>query len=188
MTFSYKNKLYAQIGLLVALMGVNAWGSLFLFGFITRTNATLRDAHKELASLSVRQEQIASLAKEYDGAYELFTPLADRLLSREERLQFIMLVEQLAQEAGVSHEISAGDDVLPVGTAKEFSPLYFNIAVSGSFPNTLRFMYLLEHSRYYLGIEKAQIVLGGLASAKKEGTVSSPDDVKMQLSVRVYTR
>ena len=128
MTFSYKNKLYAQIGLLVALMGVNAWGSLFLFGFITRTNATLRDAHKELASLSVRQEQIASLAKEYDGAYELFTPLADRLLSREERLQFIMLVEQLAQEAGVSHEISAGDDVVSAGAAKESSPLYFNIA------------------------------------------------------------
>lgn len=188
MTFSYKNRLYTQIGSLVALVGASAWASLFLFGLITQADATLSDAQKELASLSVRQEQIASLAKEYEGAYNLFAPLKERLLPREERLRFIMLVEQLAREAGVLHEISAADDAL-VGTTQEAPLLFFNISVSGEFPSALRFIYLLEHSQYYLGVEKAQIVQGGgLAGRKREEVPVSPDDVKVQLSVKVYTR
>lgn len=188
MTFSYKNKLYMQIGSLGALIGVSAWASLFLFGLITQADATLSDAQKELASLSIRQEQIASLAKEYDGAHKLFAPQKERLLPREERLLFIMLVEQLAKEAGVLHEISAADDA-PAGTTKESLPIFFNISVSGEFPAALRFIYFLEYSQYYLGIEKAQIAQGGGLAGRKKGEVpASPDDVKVQLSVKVYTR
>lgn len=189
MTFSSKNKLYAQIGLFVALMGSNAWGSLFLFGLITQADTTLRDAQNELASLSIRQEQIATIAKEYDGAQEIFASLTDHLLPREERLRFIMLVEQLAQKAGVFHEISAADDAPAAGNVKSSSPLYFNIGISGSFPSVLRFMYLLENSRYFTAVEKVQVTQGGgLAAQKKEGVVSSPDDVKTQLTVKVYTQ
>lgn len=188
MTLSYKYKLYIQIGILIALMAASAWGSLFLFGLITKADATLYDAQKELASLSVRQEQITAIAKEYEGAHGLFAPLEDRLLPRADRLRFIMLVEDIAREAGVSHEITAADDA-PSGAAKEASPLYFNITVSGSFPSVLRFMYLLEHSQYYLGVEKAQIMQGGgIPGVKKAGAASFPDDVRAQMSVRVYTR
>lgn len=189
MTLSYKYKLYIQIGILIALMAASAWGSLFLFGLITKADATLYDAQKELASLSVRQEQITAIAKEYEGARGLFAPLEDRLLPREDRLRFIMLVEDLAREAGVAHEITAADDALTGAAAKGASPLYFNITVSGSFPSVLRFMYLLEHSQYYLGMEKAQIMQGGgIPGVKKAGTASFPDDVRAQMSVRVYTR
>lgn len=188
MTLSYKNKLYIQIGSLIALMGASTWASLFLFGLITQAGATLSDAQKELASLSVRQEQIASLAKEYEGAHALFASLEERLLPREERLHFIMLVEQLAKEAGVLHEISTADDAL-AGTAREISPIFFNITVSGEFPAALRFIYLLEHSQYHVGVEKAHISQGGgLTGPRKEGLVSSADNVRVQLSVKVYTR
>lgn len=189
MTFSYKNKLYVQIGVFVALMAASAWGSFILFRLITQADATLRDAQKELASLSIRQEQITAIAKEYESAYERFAPLTERLLPREERLRFIMLVEQLAAEAGVFHEISAADDASVTGAAKEYLPLYFNITVSGSFPNVLRFMYLLENSRYYCAVEKAQITHGGSPAAqKKEGVAASSDDVRAQLAVKVYTQ
>ncbi len=189
MILSYKNKLYIQIGALGAIMVASAWGSLFLFGLITQADAALSDAQKELASLSMQQEQIASIAKEYENAYERFAPLEERLLPREERLRFIMLVEQLALETGVFHEINAADDAPTSGTAKVAPPLYFNITISGSFPNVLRFMYLLENSRYYVAVEKAQVTQGGgPAAQKKEGITSSPDDVRAQLSIRVYTR
>lgn len=189
MTLSYKYKLYIQIGILIALMAASAWGSMFLFGLITQADGTLHDAQKELASLSVRQEQITAIAKEYEGAHALFASLEDRLLPRADRLQFIMLVEDLAREAGVLHEITAADDTLSGAAAKEASPLYFNITVSGGFPSVARFMYLLEHSQYYLGVEKAQIMQGGgIPGAKKAGAMSSPDDVRAQMSVRVYTR
>jgi len=187
MTLSYKNKLYIQIGALVAIIGTSAWGSVFLFGLITKAGTVLYDAQNELASLSVRQEQVASIAREYDVSRELFSPLEERLLPREERLLFIMLVEILAGEAGVSHEINAADDA--PATAKDASPLYFNITVSGGFPDVARFMYLLEHSQYYLSIEKAQISQGGgPAGPKKNGIMASPDDVRAQLNVKVYTR
>src|SRR3989344_8665263 len=188
MTLSYKNKLYIQIGVLIILMAVSAWGSESLFGRITQADATLSDAQKELASLSIQQEQIASIAKEYESAYERFVPLEERLLPREERLRFIMLVEQLAAEAEVFHEINAADDA-PTAAAKGASPLYFNITISGGFPSVLRFMYLLENSRYFSAVEKVQITQGGgLAAQKKEGVTSSPDDVRAQLSIRTYTR
>ncbi len=189
MTLSYKNKLYIQIGILIALMGASAWGSLFLFGLITQADATLSDAQKELVSLSIQQEQIASIAKEYESAYERFAPLEERLLPREERLRFIILVEQLATEAGVFHEINAADDTPPPGTVKGASPLYFNITISGSFPNVLRFMYLLENSHYFSAVERAQITQGaGPSAQKKEGVVSSPDDVRAQFTVKAYTQ
>lgn len=188
MTLSYKNKLYIQIGILIALMGASAWGSLFLFGLITQADATLSDAQKELASLSIQQEQIASIAKEYESAYERFVPLEERLLPREERLRFIMLVEQLATKAGVFHEINAADDV-PTAATKGASPLYFNITISGRFPNVLRFMYLLENSRYFSAVEKTQITQGaGPVAQKREGVASSPDDVRAQFTVKVYTK
>lgn len=188
MRLSYKNRLYIQGAVLVVLMAASAWGSLFLFDLITQADVTLYDAQKELASLSIQQEQIATIAKEYEGARTLFAPLEDRLLPREDRLRFIMLVEGLARDAGVAHEITAADDA-SASTAKEAPPLYFNITVSGSFPNVLRFMYLLEHSQYYLNGEKAQVMQGGgIPGAKKTATVSSSDDVRAQISVKVYTR
>lgn len=188
MTLSYKNKLYIQIGILGVIMAASAWGSLFLFGRITQADTTLSDAQKELAALSIQQEQIASIATEYESAHERFAPLEERLLPREERLRFIMLVEQLAEEAGVFHEINAADDT-PAAVTKGVSPLYFNITVSGSFPNVVRFMYLLENSRYFSAVEKAQITQGaGPSAQKKEGIVSSPDDVRTQFTVKVYTK
>lgn len=188
MTLSHKNKLYVQIGALVALMAAHAWGSLFLFGLITQADMALGDAQKELASLSIRQEQIVSIAKEYEGAQQLFAPLKEHLLLPKERLRFIMLVEQLAAEAGVLHEISAADEAPVAATAQGLPLLYFNITISGSFPNVLRFMYLLENSQYYSAIEKMQVTHGGsLAAQQKTGTAASPDDVKAQLTVKVYT-
>ncbi|MBI5912902.1 hypothetical protein HY839_00485 [Candidatus Azambacteria bacterium] len=189
MTLSYKNKLYVQIGVLGVLIAASAWGSLFLFGLITQAGTTLRDAQNELALLSIRQEQIATIAKEYEGARELFSPLKERLLPREERLRFIMLVEQLALEAGVLHEIGAADDAPVDGTAQGSSSLHFNITISGSFPSVLRFIYLLENSRYFTAVEKAQVMQGGGTMTQKKAVVaSSPNDVKAQLTVKVYTR
>ena len=189
MTLSYKNKLYVQIGVLVALMVAHAWGGLFLFGLITQADTTVSDAQKELASLFIRQEQIISIAKEYEGARQLFAPLEERLLSREERLRFIMLVEQLAQKAGVFHEIGAADEEPIVSSAHGSPSLYFNIIISGNFPNVLRFMYFLENSRYYAAVEKAQIThSGGIAAQKKEGVIFSPNDVKAQLTVKAYAQ
>ncbi|MCR4322760.1 MAG: hypothetical protein NUV61_01590 [Candidatus Azambacteria bacterium] len=178
-----------QIGILIGLMALSAWGSMFLFALITQADTLVGDAQKELASLSIRQEQITTIAKEYESAHALFAPLEERLLPREERLRFIMLVEGLAAEAGVVHEISTADDTSAASTEKALPVLYFNITLSGGFPNILRFIYLLEHSRYYLGVQKAQVIQGGgTAAPRKNGTMSSPDDVKAQLSIKVYTQ
>lgn len=196
MNLSYKNKLYMQGGALVALLAASVWVSLFLFGLITQADATVSDSQKELASLSIRQEQIAAIAKEYEGMQQLFMPLEGRFLPPKERLRFIMLVEQLATDAGVLHEIEAVDEV-PAGGAEQggsianasgVPSLHFNINVFGDFPNALRFIYLLENSNYYLTVEKAQVMHSAGNAPKKEGVVLSQDSVKAQLVVKVYTQ
>lgn len=192
MTLSYRGKFYVYLGAAICCVGILLFLSWFLFGMITEAGARIMDAKREVRSLAVKQEQMGAITKEYETVRNLLPALDDMLLSRAEKLRFIMLVEDLASRAGVHHVIEAADDAAP---AKKDAPAppttFFNITVYGSFPNTLKFLYLLESAEIYLSADKLQITHAGggvVAKGMNESFPLAKDDVKMQLSVKAYTR
>lgn len=192
MNISYRGKFYMYLGVTVCCVGGLVFLAWFLFGMITDADTRVLDAKRELLSLTMKQEQMGSITKEYETVRELLPALDDMLLPRSEKLEFIMLVEELAARAGVYHVIEAVDDVQ---TGKKDAPVpattSFNITVYGSFPHALQFMYLLESAKTYLSIERIQITNagGGIPTVvNKEVVPLSKNDIKAQLSVKVYTR
>lgn len=192
MNLSYRGKFYAYLGVTACCVGGLVFLSWVLFGMITDVGARIGNAKEELVSLTMKQEQIGTITKEYETVRDLLPALDAMLLPRAEKLRFIMMVEELAKRAGVQHAIEAAEDA-PAGKKDAGAPAtsFFNITVYGGFPRALQFMYLLESAPVYLSIDKAQIGnAGGSASAQlgKDAPPLSKNDVKMQLSVKVYTR
>lgn len=191
MSLSYRGKFYIYLGVTACCIGGLVFLAWFLFGMITDADTRVLDAKRELLALAMKQEQMGTITKEYETVRDLLPTLDDMLLPRSEKLQFIMLVEELAARAGVRHVIEAVDDAQ---TGKKDAPVLattsFNVTVYGSFPHALQFIYLLESAKTYLSIERAQIANagGGVFGAKKDTSPLSKDDVKVQLSVKVYTR
>lgn len=192
MNISYKGKFYTYLGVTACSVGGLVFLAWFLFGMITDEGMSILDAKRELASLTMKQEQIGTITKEYETVRDLLPSLDAMLLSRIEKLQFIMMVEDLAARAGVQHVIEAADDG-QVGKkdAAVLPTTFFNITVYGSFPNVMRFMYLLETAQTYLSIDKLQITgagSGATMQVRKDAPPLSKNDVKAQLSVKVYAR
>lgn len=192
MSLSYRGKFYVYLGVTICCVGGLVFLAWFLFGMITDAGTRILDAKRELASLTMKQAQMGAITKEYETVRDLLPMLDEMLLPRAEKLQFIMLVEELAARVGIHHVIEAVDDA---NTGKKDAPVppttSFNITVYGSFPRTLQFMYLLESAKTYLSIERVQITnAGGSVPMQAQGDAIflSKSDVKVQLSVKVYTR
>ena len=192
MSISYKGKFYIYAGVTLCCIGALVFLAWFLFGMITDAGARILNAKREALSLVAKQEQMGMITKEYETVRDLLPALDDMLLARSEKLQFIIMVEDLATRAGVHHVIEAADDVQQEKKdASVPATTFFNITVYGSFPNVLRFMYLLESAETYLSIDKMQIAhagSGAIGQRSKENVSLGKNDVKMQLSVKVYTR
>lgn len=193
MNVSYRGKFYIYVGVTVCCIGGLVFLAWFLFNMITAADASILDAKQEVLSLAAKQGQMGAITKGYDTVHDLLPALDDMLLPHDDKLQFIMRVEDLAARAGVYHVIEAADDAQ---SAKKDSVAHattpFNIEIYGSFPNVLRFVYLLESEKTYLSVDRMQIMRmdgGSIPSQSKNETITlGKDDVKAQLSVSVYTR
>lgn len=190
MSLSLKSKFSLQAAFLLCVFCGFVFLSWFLFGYVTEARDRVRAAQTELGQLDAEQRQISDISREHEEIAPLVPELESTLLPREDKLAFIMLVERLAQEAGVLHVIEAVSEETAKGaTRQQKESLVFNINVFGGFSSALRFMYFLENTHYYLTLEKVQITQGGVPpSSAGSGALPGKDDVKVQLSVRVYTQ
>lgn len=198
MNFSFKSRFYLEGVVVVgALCGLVFLG-WFLFGRIVAAAQEVNAAQKELIQLEGEQRQISEISKEYEEVKNSLPALDQLLLSREDRLPFIVQVERLAEEASVTHVIEAvAEQASATSLQKDkdaggkIQPaVVFNINIFGDFSYALHFISLLENGYYYLTVEKLQIsrAAGSGSFAGIKG-VPPPgkDDVKMQVSVKVYT-
>lgn len=172
-----------------------AW---LLFGYIAAAAAEVNAAQKELAQLDGEQRQASEMSKEYEEVKSSISSLDQLLLSGEDKLPFIMLVERLAQETSVTHVIEAVVESVPATFSqkdksapreKTRPAVIFNINVFGDFSRVFRFISLLENGPYYLTLETVQISRAagsGSFSGIKGAPALEKDDVKAQLSVKVY--
>jgi len=173
MNLSSKNKIYfIVIFFLLVLAGLGLL-SRFLFGLIVEEGNKIKTIQSESMSLNQQRSQINDISKEYENIKDTVSGLDQHLLKADDKLGFIILIEDLARRASVQH-------LLDISNNNEGEVIFSNINAFGSFSNVLKFIYLLENSNYYLSIEKIQLTGGSSAN--------SEDLVKAQMSVKVYTK
>ena len=187
--FSYKNKLYAQIGLLVALMGVKRVGKPIF--------------------VRVHHADSCDFARCAQGARVAFCPSGTDCFSRKRIRRCIRAFYAACGQAAFLAKNGCSLSCLSSSLLRKPGCLMRSARATTLFlpapqKNLLHFILILAYqdiSQYVaLCVSFRALTLlsrrgkgtsrfrRGLASVKREGVVSSPDDVKMQLSVRVYTR
>lgn len=169
---SAKRKFYLSIGLLLLLVITLCFSSWYVFGLIKEEGQKIKNIQSEMVALNKQRTRIAEMLKEYERASEIAAQLDKTLLSSSEKLDFILLVESLARDTNVEHLL----DIANIDP----ETISFNISVSGSFNNMLRFIYFLENSRYYVSVRKINIAKGG----EKNGL----NIVRAQMLAKVFTR
>lgn len=183
MILSSKNKLYLTLFLMVSVLTASGFGAWFVFQLIVGENDKISRLQEELAALETQRDRTGEMTKNYDSVKSFVPELDSVLLDPNDRLKFIMLVEQLAAQTSVDHVIEA------VGSLKLSAndPILFNINVSGDFTNVLKFIYSLENAPYYLNIETIQISEGNKLSVGQSGGANGGAGiVTAQMSVKVY--
>jgi len=183
---SYKNKFYLHITIIILIFGGLVFGSWYLFGLISQTaEGKIQDLQKDLSLVDAQIKRANEIFEEYERAKESAPILDASLLKWEGRLQFIILVEQLAKQTGVSHEIEAIESGREEKLKNGENEILFNVNITGSFPQVLSFVYLLENSRYYLTVDRLRITR--TAGARNQVTQQLSGEIKAQMLIKIYS-
>lgn len=168
---------------LIALCGFAAW---YVFGLIITETDKIATLQSEQSFLDQQKGRLNEMTKNYESIKDLVPQLNSVLLDPNDKLKFIMLIEQLSTQTSVDHVIEAvGGTTSAKSTVTE--PIIFNINITGDFPNILKFIYTLENAPYYINIERVQLNGDG---TKFSFNQSSPGTggVKAQMLVKVYSK
>lgn len=181
MILSSKNKLYLALSLMIPALAASGFAAWFVFQLIVGENDKIARLQEESAALEMQRDRVGEMSKNYDSVKSFIPELDSVLLDPNDRLKFIMLVEQLAAQTSVGHVIEA------VGALKLSAndPILFNINVAGDFSNVLKFIYSLENAPYYLNIETVQLSEGSRLSGQSGGAAGA-GVATAQMSVKVY--
>ncbi|MEK7519937.1 MAG: hypothetical protein AAB581_01690 [Patescibacteria group bacterium] len=158
-----------------------AW---FAFGLVLTAHEKVMDIKRNIATLSAKQGKATGILNEYERAQEDIARATSVLLDRNDKLTFIIMVERLAAEYGVTHIIQAVEGDAQDATGKK-DHITFSLGVSGSFAQVLKFTQALEYTEYYAAANSVHMFT---ASGKGGSAVGTTDEVRAQLSLRVYVR
>ena len=190
MNLSYRKKFFVHVLLIALFLSAAGFGGWVLFGRVVGAGEAIALTKDQLAALKKEQEQVGELTKRHEHVKRLMSSLENPFFALDDKLSLVLLIERVAQEASVYHGINAVQE--SVSSSSDEGALSLNMSVGGSFPNVLKFIYLLEHSEYYVAVQTAQISRaegGGAGFSRLEGredAVLGKNDVRVQLALRVY--
>jgi len=183
---SYKHKFYLHVTIIILVLGGLAYGGWFLFGLVSQTaEGKIQELQKDLSLVDAQIKRANEIFEEYESAKESIPILDASLLDWEDRLKFIILVEQLVKQTGVSHEIEAVESEREQKVKSGENEILFNVNITGSFPQVLSFVYLLENSRYYLNIDRLRLTR--LIGAGSQSTQQLLGEIKAQMLIKIYS-
>lgn len=164
--------------------------SVFLFGFI------FNGIKKDSENFSSRREQIFVLEKRIENL-ENFKKTSEETefdLRKIDNLfidpvvpvDFITFMEKTADNLSLSHKISP--NLSAKTDQNKWTSLVFELNLTGSFSNLMKFLEKMENSPYLIKIQKLKInnLSGGSVKTKIDKDISS-GDINAILSIEVFT-
>lgn len=188
---SYKQKFYVHIAIILAVLGGFIFLGYFLFGLIVDAGGAVTQSKADLAVLFAKKDQIKDLVKEYNAIKDVIPKLNDSLLRKDDALGFIMHVEDISMRTNVVHKIDAVDVGKSTDKSSSTASASFNVDLTGSFNDVLRFVYLIENTMPYASLQSLQLSDAGGAGTGGPGqstTSNTEEMVSANASIKVYAR
>lgn len=157
-----------------------------LFQKIKRNSEDLISAKKELISLQAKIENLEKLKELYLTLQPGLEKIDALFIDPKAPIDFIKFLEKIGGDSGVLIDISY------IGVRKiETDPwpsLGFQIALTGPFPNCLKFLERIETSPYLIEVQNLDIrrIAKEEVARFKEGV--SAGNVEATLSIKVFTK
>jgi len=159
----------------------------FLFAEIKKNSQDLILAKKELISLQAKIENLQNFKEIYKTLEPDLEKIDLMLIDLEVPIDFIKFLEKTGEDSGVLIDIS------PISIRKiETDPwpsIGFQIALTGSFPNCLKFLEKIETSPYLIEIQN--LIIRRLTAEEiksKKFEIFSLGDISGVLSIKVFTK
>ncbi len=175
-------------GFLAALALIGAL-LVFLTSQIKTEGQRLFETRQNLDSFLQNWKNLEK-AKEESSAVENKLSQTDVFLKPEEAIKFILSVENFAQVTQNRESISVANNLIP--RSQEEKPkentLNFQILLSGSFPNLIKFLSYLENAPYLNNVDTLQITrqTDKDVNQTKDTLGGEPGDVKTTINLSVF--
>jgi|GEM_PF-5038172 len=183
-----KNKFY--ISLMISLVILAAF--LFLcwlsVNALKNESQNLRDSQGYFLELEKKKEKVSEALDEYNTNKESIDALNSAILSEDEDLELVVLIENAAKANLLNHEISINE--IKDSRNRNVKDINFQVNVSGAFLGVLNFIKYIENAPYYLSIKNITLdrVTADIDTGKDARSFPlKENDVRASLIIKVYT-
>lgn len=153
MSFSPRLKFYITlVGSAAVVAAVGFFGVNLSIKEIKDTNAKIFEERKKLSSLTNQESYRRELKNEAEQVDFYEDATRDWLVSRDRLLDFIMDLEQIAENTNNTHEISLQND-----KSKEGDSFFFQVQTTASLSDLMRFLTSIESLSYQSDITSLNI-------------------------------
>jgi len=189
MNLNSKNKFYISLSIFLSIFAVFLFFIWLSFGVLRGENKNLIESQSYLLELEKKKEKISEAFKEYDSSKDEIDILNSALLSSDQELSLVILIEGTAKANMLNHKIMINQ--AKDKRNKNQKNIDFQVNLSGSFLGVMNFIKYIEEAPYYLNIKN--ISLDRVSSDTMAGgrdEIIFPlkeNDVRASLIIRVYT-
>ena len=170
---SYKKESVVAVGFVVLNLAILLLGGWFLTSKIISSSAQLTEEKGVLEATQKNWEQITRSQKELQSIRPELAKIDEAFISKTEPIEFINLLESLAQKTNNLFEI----DLLTLGAdpKKKEDALLFQIRLTGNFVNLIHFLSYLENMKYQTQVQILNVsrVAQGAAQTNRGESIPS---------------
>ena len=111
---------------------------------------------QEIEKLNEQSGQINSIRTGYEYMQEEMEKVSDLIVNYQDIIEFIVEVENVAEESGVGLDISASSKEGEF-LGNNLSYINYNIKAFGDFDNLMHFLACLENLKYFNNVENVRV-------------------------------
>ena len=163
---SYKKRSVIAVAFVVANLTILVVGGWFLTSQIVSSSAQLTEKKGMLEATQKNWGQITHSQKELQSIKPELVKIDEAFVPEDQPIEFINLLESLAQRTNNLFEISLTQVSDP---KKKEDGLFFQVRLTGSFSNLILFLNYLQNMKYRIQVRSLNINAygGGVASIKE---------------------
>lgn len=164
-------------------------GGWFLTSKIIDSSNQLEEKKAAVSAIYQGWQEMSAEQRQMDKIKPEVELLNQGLVSAEQPIELINLLENLAQKTNNLYNMNLAPASLDVSSGKNGPPaLLFQITLGGSFPNFMHFLSYLENMKYLNKIESIEIQEAGSASGFSKDWNLPPGNVYSVIGLRIYTK
>jgi hypothetical protein len=206
------NKKNIYLITIITCLGLAAFGFLVVTPCVQEIfslSNNIKDQKASISDFDLKEENFKKLKEDEQEADSTLNNLSEALISKENSLEFIVLLEEIANKTSNTQtiEVVNKEDETTAKVKKEdkedpekesfkdplegVEALYFKVKLQGSYKSLLLYLAELESMRVYTDIVSTEIKSGnaGPASGNKPFEEELPTDIiRTTLEIRTFTR